>query len=385
MTKEIRLKTDEIVPSLALLNSVINSKNALPILGDVRFETKADNNGGSFLELMASDSETWLQVKVPCYDAEVGIVFCVDAKSILQALRNLSGKQVTITVDSEKHTLRCVYDTGDFSLAYEDASDYPFANAGDGDKTEKRIDAAKLLTAIEKAGFAVANDELRPIINGVHFDFLATMMVSVATDCHKLAKYSDMTIQGDMTPSGFTLPKKPCGILMNILASTISGDVKLVYNSGFVVVNNTQFKLSTRLIDGNYPKYDSVIPKDNDVVVHVDRAGFVSALKRVIPMGNSSSELVKISVSGTGIMVVSAEDYDFSKSAKEQLVVDNESHKDISIGFKGSALLSILQSIDGNSVKMMLKNETVAGVFAPWETSESTEYVSLLTPMLINQ
>lgn len=383
---KITFMSDEILPSLAMVSSVVNPKNSLPILNDVRIETKDDGNGGTILVFMASDSETWLQMKATCEESDKDVAICIEAKSLLQALRNLGGKRVEMTIDDDKHTVLCSYGNGRFSLPFDNANEFPLPIATIEDAKEKRIDAQKLLTAIEKAGFATANDELRPVMNGVHFDFYPYGMVTCATDGHKLAKYTDLTItfDGDANPviDGYTLPKKPCHTLISVLANTVAGDVKISFNDRLVAVNNTMFKMTTRLIEGRYPNYDAVIPKENNKIALVDKAAFVSALKRVLPMGNSNSELVALGFN-SGNMTISAEDFDFSKSASEDVCCDY-TQEPFSIGFKGSVLLQMLQNIDGDVVKLAMSDASRAGVISEDKSHECYDYTSIIMPMLLN-
>ena len=383
---KITFMSDEILPSLAMVSSVVNPKNSLPILNDVRIETKDDGNGGTILVFMASDSETWLQMKATCEESDKDVAICIEAKSLLQALRNLGGKRVEMTIDDDKHTVLCSYGNGRFSLPFDNANEFPLPIATIDDAKEKRIDAQKLLTAIEKAGFATANDELRPVMNGVHFDFYPYGMVTCATDGHKLAKYTDLTItfDGDANPvvDGYTLPKKPCHTLISVLANTVAGDVKISFNDRLVAVNNTMFKMTTRLIEGRYPNYDAVIPKENNKIALVDKADFVSALKRVLPMGNSNSELVALGFN-SGNMTISAEDFDFSKSASEDVCCDY-TQEPFSIGFKGSVLLQMLQNIDGDVVKLAMSDASRAGVISEDKSHECYDYTSIIMPMLLN-
>lgn len=385
--KIIEFNSDELTPALALVNSVVLSKNALPILNDVRIETKDDGQGGVIAELMASDSETWLQWKANITEAEAGIVICIEAKSLLQALRNLGGKSVIMEINDEKHIATCKYDNGKFSLPYDEPNEFPMPMTTVDDGKEKCIDGKKILTAIERAGYATANDELRPVMNGVRFEFFADGMVAVASDGHKLSKYKDLTItydnSKDQTIYGFTMPKKPCNTLMNVLANTIAGDVKVVFNDRCFTVNNTQFKLTARLIEGRYPNYDSVIPKTNDKIINVDKSAFISAVKRVLPMGNSTSELVSLTFAD-GMITIAAEDFDFSTSASENIPCDYPlTSAPMSIGFKGSTLLQLLQNVDGDTIKIALADPTRAGLITEGTTNNVYEYTSLLMPMLL--
>lgn len=381
--KNIYFKSDEFIPSLAMVNSVVLSKNSLPILSDVRIETKEDGFGGVCAELTTSDSETWLKMKTTVYsNTDVGVVICVDCKALLQALRNLEGKPVTMEINKEKHIIKCEYGNGHFSLPYENADEFPIPVSVTDNVKSKSIDAQKLLTAIEKAGFATANDELRPIMNGVHFDFLPNCMVSVASDGHKLAKYSDLTIvSNENETDGFTMPKKPCSTLLNVLSSTIAGDVDVMFNERCFVVGNSQFKMTARLIEGRYPNYNSVIPKNNNIEVIINRSNFISALKRVLPMGDTTSELVMLKFE-YGSMAVSTENIDFSKSASENIVCDYKQEQ-MAIGFKGSVLLQLLQNIETANVKMILKDPCSSVVICEDKPNTVYEYTSIIMPMLI--
>lgn len=380
---KLKFNTDDLLPQLSQVVGVVNSKNSLPILNDVLFVTHLGVVGDERrLSLTTSDSETWLTVYVPSAEFDTEMMFCVAATDIYKALANLKGKTVAMTLDESTHTITCEYGNGHFSLPYEDAVDFPRPNMNTDQMVEKKIGSERLLQAIEKAGFATANDELRPVMNGVHFDFLQKGMVAVATDGQKLSKFTDLTIQNpNEIASGFTLPKKPAHIMLSVLSNN-QGDVELKFNDKCARFTHNAFRLTTRLIEGRYPNYDSVIPKDNEIVANVDKASFIAALKRVMPMGNANSELICLAFT-MGNVELSAEDFDFSKSAKENVSCDFAS-QEITIGFKSSVLLSIIQNIDCNTIKIMLKEPSRAGVFKPATDAESYEYLSLAMPMLIN-
>lgn len=382
--KIIKFQTEDFLPSLAMVNTVVLAKNTLPILSDVRIETKDDGQGGVYAELMTSDSETWLQMKAPLTEAEVGILLCIEAKALLQALRNLNGKTITMNIDDEKHIVVCKYDNGKFSLPYEKADDFPTPSSNMDGAKEMKVDGKRIRTAMERTGFASSSDELRPVMTGVRFEFFKDGMVTVATDGHKLAKYKDLTITSNEEEMfGFTMPKRPCGTLMNVLASTIDNNIDVVFNDRCLVVTNTQFKMTARLIEGRYPNYDSVIPKSNDKIVNIEKAAFITALKRVLPMGSLTSELVALTFYN-GEMTISAEDFEFSKSASEVVGCDYSPElPSFSIGFKGSSLLQLLQNIDCDTVKISLAEPSRAGIITEGEENNTYDYTSLIMPMLL--
>lgn len=385
--KELRIKLDAILPTLAMASSVVPLKSALPILNDFRVETKDDGKGGIYMIVTASDSETWLQTKTETQHSDIGIDFCVDAKALLQALRNLDDESVTLFVDDSAHVVTCKYSNGHFTLPTDDASQYPnptqLNNQNDGIK--KRIAANRILSAIEKAGFATANDELRPVMNGIHFDFKQNGMVAVASDGQKLAKYIDLTLGNgdDATVYGFTMPKKPSHILMNVLSTQGENDVMLEFTERVAVVNNKSFRMVTRLIEGRYPNYDSVIPTDNENVVVIDKSMLASALKRVSPMSNMVSELLLFQVTKDSVKI-NAEDVDFSKKASE-IVPCEYNGAEMSIGFKSSALSQVISNIRGNKVRIELKDSMRACLLREIHESGDCDYdyVSLLMPMIV--
>lgn len=373
---ELKLQSKDLLQKIKVASRVINSKNALPILGDFLFETKGD-----VVLITASDSEQWLSLKCPVVSCDGDTRFCVSASDFLKAVDNLNDVVITLTLDEQAHTIKCDYGNGNFTMPYEDANEFPMANMDKAWSNDFIIDGKKLLKAIELTGFATANDELRPVMNGIHFDFFDDGMVCATSDGHKLARYKDKTItkENDGSIPNFTLPKKPSNILMSVL-STFEGDVKVSFDDKAISVNNKDFKLSARLLEFRYPNYDAVIPKTSPITVTADKDLLLNALKRVLPMANDSSYLVELDFSN-GQVVVSAKDIDFSKSASETVTCDCET--ELKIGFKGSTLIEILRNINDDNVVIELNNPSRAGVFFSAFELTRDEYLSLCMPMLI--
>lgn len=373
---ELKLQSKDLLQKIKVGARVINSKNALPILGDFLFETKGD-----LVFITASDSEQWLSLKCPVVSCDGDTRFCVSASDFLKAVDNLNDVVITLSLDEQAHTIKCDYGNGSFTMPYEDANEFPMANMDSTDTKDFIIDGKKVLKAIEKTGFATANDELRPVMNGIHFDFFADGMVCATSDGHKLARYKDKSItrEDDGTVPNFTMPKKPSNILMSVL-SAFEGDVKVSFNDKALCVSNADFRLSARLLDFRYPNYDAVIPKTSPITVAADKDSLLNALKRVLPMANDSSYLVELDFS-VGQVVVSAKDIDFSKSASETVTCDCDT--ELKIGFKGSTLIEILRNINDDTVVIELDNQSRAGVFFSAFELTRDEYLSLCMPMLI--
>ena len=376
---EIKINSKILANCLKTATKVINAKNSLPILGDVLFDAKND-----VLVATVSDGEQWLSQKCEVISCDQEFKFCVSVTEFTSAVNNLGDMPITITLDESTKIFTCEYNNGNgkFSMPYEDANEFPLSNIDTTDAKDFIIDGKKVLTDIELKGFATANDELRPVMNGIHFDFFDDGMVCATSDGHKLARYKDKTItsnnENNTTPN-FTLPKKPANILMNIL-SALDGDVKLSFNNKAISINNKDFKLIARLLEARYPNYDAVIPKDNPITITADKNSLLNALKRVLPMANDSSNLIEFAFT-YGYVTISATDIDFSKSAQETVKCDCE--REISIGFKGSTLVEILKNINDDNIVIELSDPSRAGVFYSAFDLTRDEYLSLCMPMLI--
>lgn len=376
---EIKINSKILANCLKTATKVINAKNSLPILGDVLFDAKND-----VLVATVSDGEQWLSQKCEIISCDKEFRFCASATEFTNAINNLGDMPITITLDENTKVFTCEYGNGNgkFSMPYEDANEFPHSNIDTTDTKDFIVDSKKVLKAIELTGFATANDELRPVMNGIHFDFFEDGMVCATSDGHKLARYKDKTITSnneDGTTPNFTLPKKPANILLNIL-SALDGDVKLSFNGRAISINNKDFKLTARLLEARYPNYEAVIPKDNPITITADKNSLLNALKRVLPMANDHSNLVELDFT-YGYVTVSAKDIDFSKSAQETVKCDCE--RELNIGFKGSTLVEILKNINDDNIVVELSDPSRAGVFYSAFDLTRDEYLSLCMPMLI--
>lgn len=378
---EIKVQAKSLSAILKTAAKVINSKNSLPILGDVLLETKND-----VLVVTVSDGEQWLSQKCEIISYDQEFRFCVGATEFTNAINNLGDMPITITLDEQTKVFTCEYGNGNgkFSMPYKNANEFPFSNIDTEDTKDLIVDGKKVLKAIELTGFATANSELRPIMNGIHFDFFEDGMVCATSDIHnKLAKYRDKTItsnnENNIVPN-FTLPKKPANILMSIL-SALDGDIKVAFNDKVISINNKDFKLTARLLEARYPNYEAVIPNNNPITITVDKVLLLNALKRVLQMANDISYLVVLDFK-QGQVTVSANDINCCTSASETVTCDCDS--EIKIGFNGTALTEVLKNINDDNIVIELSDPSRAGVFYSAFDLTRDEYLSLCMPTLIN-
>jgi DNA polymerase-3 subunit beta len=360
---------------LQSLAKVINSKNSLPILDSFLFEV-ANNS----LKITASDSENIMQTTVALDQCEGDGVFAVPSRTILDAVKELSEQPLTFDIDVNALTIKILYQNGMYNFTAQNADEYPRTTAVPDGATLLTIDSSTLADNISRSLFATAQDELRPVMNGIYFDLSADCLAIVASDGHKLVRNQNFSINSD-TPASFILPKKPATLLKNTLSKD-GGDVIIKFDDRTAEITFSDTVLTCRLIEGKYPNYNSVIPQNNPNKMVIDRKALISALRRVLPFSSESSQLVRLSLTA-GKLELSAEDIDFATSAKEQIVCDYTGNA-MSIGFKGGSLQEIINNIDSNEIEMQLADPSRAGIVVPAEQPENENVLMLLMPMLLN-
>ena len=361
---------------LQTLSRVLSSKNSLQILDCILFELQDGK-----LQLTASDSETTLVTTLEVNDADSNGRFAIKANTIINGLKEISEQPVTIDINDETHEVFINYLNGKSNFIGQNGNDYPATQPISEGTQLLQLPSSVLLDGISRALFATAEDELRPVMNGIYFDVTAENITFVASDGHKLVRDRSTAAHGE-EPAAFILPKKPAKALKDILAKE-SGDAVIRFDDRNAQFTLESYTLSCRLIEGRYPNYNSVIPTDNPFRIHIDRAALIGALRRVLVFASSSTSLVKLEIS-SNTLTVSAQDIDFSTSAEEHIMCDYSGNP-MSIGFKGTFLIDILNSITSQEVELELADPSRAGVIVPVEQEENEDLLMLLMPMMLNE
>ena len=360
---------------LAALSRVINSKNSLPILGDFLFEVVEGR-----LNLTASDSEVMMKTSLELNDTDGDGRFCVGNHDLLEAVKGISEQPITFDIDQNANIAKIGYQNGMFSLPVENADEYPVPQQVGDSATTISIATSVLADNINRSLFATAQDELRPVMNGIYFDLTPDYLAVVASDGHKLVRNKVLNIRSEQ-PASFILPKKPASLLKNLLGKD-GEDVIIRFDERNAQIDFGDGEITCRLIEGRYPNYNSVIPQNNPNQLTVDRLGLLAALRRVQPFANDSSNLIRFHVEG-GTLQLDAEDYDFSKTATERMACQYDGQP-MSIGFKGSSFIEILNNFDCTDVLIQLADPSRAGLVLPSEQPENQDVLMLMMPMLIN-
>lgn len=360
---------------LTTLAKVVNSKNSLPILDSFLFEV---HNGE--LTITASDSENVMRTTLALDSCDGEGNFAVNNHTILDAVKELAEQPLAIDINYDEWKMYVTYQNGSYNFPVQNADEFPRAQAVSEGATTIVTNASILNDNITRSIFATAQDELRPVMNGIYFDLTADSLAIVASDGHKLGRNRNYSIKNDNAAS-FILPKKPANLLRTVLAKD-ENEVVVKFDERSAEISFADGVLTCRLIEGRYPNYNSVIPQDNPNKLTVDRKGLVGALRRVLPFASDSSQLIRFHVEN-GSLEVSAEDIDFSTSAKESVACDYDGQS-MSIGFKGSSMVEILNNLESERVIVELADPSRAGVVVPEEQPENEEVLMLIMPMLLN-
>ncbi|MDR1762494.1 MAG: DNA polymerase III subunit beta [Dysgonamonadaceae bacterium] len=360
---------------LQVIGRVLASKNTIPILDCFLFELK-DN----LLTLTAADSETRITVSIEVTDVEGGGVFAIPSKNILDALKELPEQPIKFDINDDSLEMFIYYENGKYNFIAQDGEEYPMPKPLNEKAVKLKMSAEDLLSGVSRTLFATAEDELRPVMNGIYFDVKEDNITFVASDGHKLVRFINKAISGNEV-SSFILPKKPANLLKSVLAKE-TGDVTVSFDESNARIETGKLLIISRLIEGRYPNYNGVIPKENPFRITADRLLFMNAMKRVTVFANPTSSLIKLVVADNKI-VLSAQDVDFQTSAEETLacVYDNDP---ISIGFKGTYLIEILNNIPSSEVIIELADPSRAGLMLPSENEENEDLLMLLMPMMLN-
>ncbi len=358
---------------LQSISGALSTNSTLPILDNFLFEI----NDGKLI-VSASDLENTMKTDLEVEANEAGKI-AVPAKLLLDVLKSLPEQPLTFLVDKTNFSIEIAYDNGKSKMIGYNADDFPRTPEIDNKKTLK-VSGDIVSNGINKTLFATGNDELRPVMSGVFCQFSPEDIVFVATDAHKLVRYRRTDSQADGA-SSFVLPKKA----LNLLKSNLSGDeeVLMEYNERNAKFVFNDIELVCRLIDGKYPNYDAVIPKENPNVLIIDRLQFLNSIKRVSIFANKTTHQIKLKLAGAELQLF-AEDLDFSNESNERLTC-NYGGEDMEIGFNSRFLMEMLNNLESTEVKLEMSEPSRAGLLTPVSDNEDEDILMLVMPVMLNR
>ncbi len=371
------ISSAELLSHLQAISRVISTKNTLPILDNFLFNIEDGK-----LTITASDLESTLVTSISLENVSEEGLIAIPAKLLLDTLKEFPEQPLTFDVNNDTRSIVINSQNGKFTIMGQNGDDFPqIPSIKDDKKNSVKFTASLLLNGINKTLFAAAEDELRPVMNGIFIEISPKDIIFVASDAHKLVRYKRNDIESDVTGS-FILPKKPASLLKNIIQKD-DNNVLVEFDEKNAYFQLANHRMICRLVEGNYPNYNSVIPTNNPNKLIIDRAEFYNTLKRVSVFANQASNLVKLQLSGNQI-IISAQDIDFSISAYERLNCQYDGDE-MEIGFKSSFLIEILANLATTDIALEMSDPSRAGIIVPVDKETDAEDVlMLLMPMMVN-
>lgn len=366
------VSSSELLKRLQIAGGAIGSNPVLPILEDFLFTID-----GGRLVIAATDLETSITTEIDIMADGDGAI-AVPAKILMETLKALPQQPITFAVNEETLGIEITSAYGKYKLAGENGQDFPRIPEGE-DVDTITLSANVLAEGINKTLFATSNDELRPAMSGVYFQVDFNKITFVATDAHKLVKYTFSEVASDVSTS-FIIPKKALNLLKNALPA--SSEVKLSFNKSNAFFSFEDTHLVCRLIDARYPDYNAVIPVENPNELIIPRGDFQNSLKRIAIYANKTTNQVILSLAD-GNLTVSAQDLDFSNEATEQLACTYDGAP-LTIGFNAKFLVEMLSVLDTDDVKMEMSTSTRAGILLPVEEKANEEILMLVMPVMLS-
>jgi len=368
------VSSGKLLKQLQVISGVLNTNSTLPILDNFLFEVSDKNQ----LTISASDLETTMIAKMEVKSQE-NFTIAVPAKLLLDTLKTFPDQPLTFSID-EQRQIEISSDFGKYKLSGYNGAEFPKVPAVDS-PSSVTLSAEVLSNAVNKTIFATGNDDLRPVMSGIYCEFSPENLTFVATDAHKLVRYSRSDSKAKKVAS-FITPKKPLNILKGILSST-NAEVTIEYNESNACFSFDNLRVVCRLIEGKYPNYDAVIPKENPNKLTIGRHDLLNSIKRVSIFANKTTHQVRLKMTGSELSI-SAEDVDFANAANERLTCSYEG-EDMEIGFNSRFVMDMLSNIDSDNIILEMSAPNRAGILLPEKSANENEDVLMLVmPVMLN-
>jgi DNA polymerase-3 subunit beta len=331
------------------------------------------------LTISASDLETAMTTRMAIEAKDEGTI-AIPAKMLLDILKVLPDQPLTFTIDPKTFGIEIASDFGKYKLTGANGDEFPKAPAME-DSRSITLPGGVLAKAINKTLFAAGNDDMRPVMSGVFFEIHEDSMRFVATDAHRLVRYTRSDLGSDQAAS-FIVPRKPLNLVRQALGN-LATQVQIDYNENNALFTFDHVTLMCRLIEGKYPNYEAVIPKENPNKLTVDRADMLSSIKRVSIFANKTTHQVRLKLGGSELNL-SAEDLDFANEANERLTC-TYAGEDMEIGFNSKFLGDMLSNLETENIHVEMSQPNRAGILTPAEVSEDKEdLLMLVMPVMLN-
>jgi DNA polymerase III subunit beta len=370
---KFEVSSSELLKNLSVGAGVVATIPVMPIAEDFLFELK-----GGALTIRATNVENSVVTKMAVNGIENGEI-AISAKMLLETLKALPDQPITIghAGGANSNTIEIISSYGKYQLVGDNPDDFP-KFVEDKQMSKFTFDCLKLSHALNKTAFAVSNDEMRLAMTGVLMNIDNNKIIFVATDAHKLIKYTFGNVQTEGLTESIILPKKLITLLKSALPSTGTVDIKFNNKSAIFEFGDT--KIGTKLIEAKYPDFNAVIPVENPNELTSNKKDLQSSLRRIAIYANKSTSQVVLNMAENSL-TLSAQDLDFSNEAVEQLP-SRYNGDPMSMGFSSRIFIELLSHIDTEDAVIQLSTPSRPGIILPAEQATDEHLLMLIMPVL---
>ena len=332
------------------------------------------------LIIKAADMENYLIARLQVSDAEGSGRFCLDARRIVELFKELPDQGIEFNINDENFEIEISYSNGRYNTVAINGMEYPekLTPEDNGECIEFTCTTQQVLKGIENTLFAVGNDEIRPQMMGILWDVKPDGIIFVATDTRKLVRYTNNTSAPGVTCS-FILPVKGAAVIKSVFPK--EDEIKVTVNSMSVKFESASYTFDCRLIKGNFPDYNRVIPQSNPYTLNVDRQSFLTSVRRVAVFGDEGGGLVKFNFAPEKV-TLRASDNSFGTSGWESVACDYEG-PEMHMGFSSLYLIEILSTFNTQDVTFKIADPSRPALCLPSDNDENCELLMILMPMNI--
>ena len=369
---KISVARGELLEALSTVGKGLSSRTTLPILSGILLSASGDS-----LTLQSTDLEVSMVASLEVRGSEDGKI-AVPAKRVMETVRALPEVQLVFSADLTANKIKMITETGEYVLVGESSEEFPSLPQLKGDE-KIVLESALLRQMISQTIFSVSVDELRPAMTGVLLQVSAKEIRAVATDGHRLVRVTYANNTQSKTKREIIIPAKALNLVNKSLES---GDATVTTDASHVQFNLGNTTLTSRLIEENYPNYESVIPLDNEKTLTVSKDLLLSSVRRVALYSNMTTRQIRFSLKKNE-MKIAAEDIDFGGEAKEKVGCEYRADE-LEIGFNSTYMIDMLSHVEADDVVFKLSSPVRAAILSPAKQRDKEDVLMLVMPMRLN-
>jgi DNA polymerase-3 subunit beta len=377
---KIVIPRDQLLATLNHLQSVVEKRNAIPILSNVKIEASADGT----VTMTTTDMDIAIIESLKAVVKEEGII-TIPAITLYEIVRKIpNNEDISLSQDKKNNTSVSIsVNSSEFTLPALPHDEFPNFEVSKSTH-EFEINSEVLKTLLSKTKHAISNEETRYYLNGIYLhpatnEDNVPVIRAVATDGHRLARAQSILPENAQDMPGIIIPKKTVNELIKLLEDFV-GEVHISLSQQKITFDIGSSKLISKLIDGKFPDYERVIPKNNDKTLEIDRAVLARSIDLVISISNDKTRAVKFNIDPGKVTVTATSEVNGNSRGVQELPANYSSNEVINIGFNSRYVLDSLAAIEGDTVKMSLSNN-LGAVIA--QDSNESNCLYILMPMQI--